>query len=313
MLKKDDDVSWFSVAEFYIGKSYFALRKEDLAINQFIKVDSIFKHTAFVFPELQDNYEILIRHYHQNNNNQKEFACTKDLLKVDSILIKDFPYLSLKIYKDYDSQIVMLVKNKTERQNRWGLLIIFILITIVMILSYGILKYYQNEKFIRYKYKELEEKLLRQSKAKGSSFENIPFQVKTTISPAIFADIQQKLKAFEENMDFTENGITIEKLADNFDTNKFYLSQYINDTRGVNFSKYLSMLRINYITQLIYDDPKYLRLNIQGLADECGISSRTNFSNLFQEFNGIRPADFIKKRRKELEERKFSTFELHKK
>ena len=52
----------------------------------------------------------------------------------------------------------------------------------------------------------------------------------------------------------------------------------------------------------MYDNSYYLQLKIQGLADECGISSRQNFSDLFQEINGIRPTDFIKQRKKELEE-----------
>ena len=52
----------------------------------------------------------------------------------------------------------------------------------------------------------------------------------------------------------------------------------------------------------MYEDPYYLRLKIQSLADACGISSRQNFSDLFQEINGIRPTDFIKQRKKELEE-----------
>ena len=52
----------------------------------------------------------------------------------------------------------------------------------------------------------------------------------------------------------------------------------------------------------MYDNPKYLRLKVQGLADECGIGSRQNFSDLFQEINGIRPTDFIKQRKKEMEE-----------
>ena len=59
----------------------------------------------------------------------------------------------------------------------------------------------------------------------------------------------------------------------------------------------------------MYENPQYLRLKIQGLANECGISSRQNFSDLFLEINNIRPTDFIKQRRKELEERKISGFE----
>lgn len=303
VLKKNDDAYWISVSEFYIGKSYLGLGKENMAIRQFEKVDSIFKKRAFIFPELQDNYDCLIHYYQQKNNSQKELAYTKDLLKVDAILKKDFPYLSSKLHTGYDGQILTEAKNKSENQNKWGLLVIIILAVIVLLLSFGIWKYYQNKKLVELKYNELEKKLQRQNKTEEStSYENISVQGKGLISADIFADLQQKLKDFENSLGFKESGLTIDRLANSFNTNKLYLSQYINDTEGSNFSKYLSALRINYITQLMHNDSKYLRLNIQGLADECGISSRTNFSNLFQEINGIRPTDFIRQRKKELGE-----------
>lgn len=303
VLKKNDDAYWISVSEFYIGKSYLGLGKENMAIRQFEKVDSIFKKRAFIFPELQDNYDCLIHYYQQKNNSQKELAYTKDLLKVDAILKKDVPYLSSKLHTGYDGQILTEAKNKSENQNKWGLLVIIILAVIVLLLSFGIWKYYQNKKLVELKYNELEKKLQRQNKTEEStSYENISVQGKGLISADIFADLQQKLKDFENSLGFKESGLTIDRLANSFNTNKLYLSQYINDTKGSNFSKYLSALRINYITQLMHNDSKYLRLNIQGLADECGISSRTNFSNLFQEINGIRPTDFIRQRKKELGE-----------
>lgn len=110
----------------------------------------------------------------------------------------------------------------------------------------------------------------------------------------------EKLKEFEDSRKFKEKGITLPQLAETFQTNTTYLSQYINDVMGVNFNKYLSALRINYITELMYNDSKVLEYSVQGLADECGISSRQNFSDLFLEINGIRPTDFIKQRKKEI-------------
>lgn len=177
------------------------------------------------------------------------------------------------------------------------------MIAFVVLLSFGIWRYYQNEKVIKQKYAELEKKLRQQNEKPVSiSYENISIQSKSVLSEDVFTDLQMKLKDFEINEGFKENGLTIERLAETFKTNKTYLSQYINDTKGVNFSKYLSTLRINYISHLMYTEPKYLRLKVQGLAEECGMSSRQNFSDLFQEINGIRPTDFIKQRKKELEE-----------
>lgn len=100
----------------------------------------------------------------------------------------------------------------------------------------------------------------------------------------------EKLKEFEDTKSFKEKGITLPQLAENFKTNTTYLSQYINDVMGVNFNKYISTLKINYVTDLMYNDAKVLSYSVQGLADECGISSRQNFSDLFLEING-NPSD----------------------
>ena len=62
----------------------------------------------------------------------------------------------------------------------------------------------------------------------------------------------------------------------------------------------MAELRINYITNLLNTNSKYLNYTIEALADECGIAARQNFSNLFFDINGIRPTDYIKNRKKEL-------------
>lgn len=302
VLNKYDDFYWYSVSDFYIGKSYLELGKENLAIKQFEKVDSIFQKRQFIVPELLENYSFLIKYYQNKNDSQKELDYSKKLLKADSILNKDFKYLSAKIHKDYDTQILEESKNKLEKRNKWGIGTILILVSIVLILALLTWKYYNNGKQIKLKYLELEKKLQKHTEATSLSYESISNYGKSVLSNDVFTDLQYKLKEFEDNNEFIEKGLSLSLLAEKINTNTSYLSQYINDTKEMNFNKYLSTLRINYITQLMYNDSKYLKLKIQGLADECGIGSRQNFSDLFQEINGIRPTDFIKQRKKELEE-----------
>lgn len=129
------------------------------------------------------------------------------------------------------------------------------------------------------------------------------------MSEEVYKDLQDKLEKFEKEKQFLEKGMTLNKLASIFETNSTYLSQFINETKSMNFSRYLGILRINYITQLMYENEKYLNYTIQSLSDECGIASRQNFSDLFQEINGLRPTEFIKKRKKDIEDMKSSTNE----
>ena len=304
LFKKNSDVYWIAVSNFYIGKSFYEQNKQELAINQFEKVDTIFKRSQFIFPELQENYELLISYYQKHKDSRKELLYTKSLLKVDSILKKDFPKLSSQIHRRYDNEILSEAKNNLENRSRWGMGFISILVITVIILFLWGWKYYQNEKLIKQKYSELEERLQRNSMPPVSiSYENTPPKSRLIVSEEVFSDLQNKLNKFEATKGFTKQGLTIEQLAETLNSNKSYLSQCINDVKGVNFSKYISNLRISYITQLMYSDPKYLKLKIQTLAEECGMSSRQSFSDLFQEINGIRPTDFIKQRKKELEEK----------
>lgn len=301
VLKKNNDFSWTSVADFYIGKSYLGLGKQERAVQQFEKVDSIFQKHKFIVPELRENYELLIKYWKEKKDDKQELHYTKNLLKADSILAKDFPYLSAKIHKDYDTQILEDAKGKLETQNHWSLGAILLLIIAVIGLIFTAWKLYKKEKLIRKKYSELEERLQTHRPKPLVSYENISQQSKAVISKDVFTDLAEKLKGFEDSQSFKEKGITLPQLAENFKTNTTYLSQYINDVMGVNFNKFISTLRINYITDLMYNDNKVLSYSVQGLADECGISSRQNFSDLFLEINGIRPTDFIKQRKKELE------------
>lgn len=302
IFNKDDDFYWSSVSEFYIGKSYLGLGEEDLGIKQFEKVDSIFQKKEFIVPELLENYNFLINYYQKRSDSKKELEYSKKLLKADNILNRDFKYLSAKIHKDYDKQILEESKTKLEARNKWGFRTIMILISILVIVTFLAWKFYKNGKQIKLQYFELENKLKQQNKPTSLLYENISIYGKSILSEDVFIDLQNKLKQFETSEGFKENGLTIDKLANVLQTNKSYLSLYINDVKEMNFSKYISTLRINYITRLMYDNSYYLQLKIQGLADECGISSRQNFSDLFQEINGIRPTDFIKQRKKELEE-----------
>ncbi|WP_241277900.1 MULTISPECIES: helix-turn-helix domain-containing protein [Chryseobacterium] len=302
ILNKDDDFYWSSVSDFYIGKSYLGLGKEDLAIKQFEKVDSIFQKRQFIVPELLENYNFLIKYYQNKKNSEKELEYSKKLLKADSILNRDFKFLSEKIHKDYDKEILEESKTRLEARNKWGFGTIAILITVLLIVALLAWKFYKNGKQIKLKYLELEDKLKQQNKPSSLPYESISNYGKSVLSEDVFIDLQNKLKEFEAGDSFKENGLTIDKLANTLGSNKSYLSQYINDVKGMNFSKYISTLRIDYITKLMYEDTHYLQLKVQGLADECGIGSRQNFSDLFQEINGIRPTDFIKQRKKELEE-----------
>lgn len=297
-----NDFGWITVNYFYIGKSYLATNDHQKAMLYFEKVDSIFNEYQFILPELRENYELLIHQYKDEKDVAKELYYTKQLLKADQIISKDFTYLSSIIHREYDTKTLLEEKERLEKTTSRGIwLIIFLVITASSLMILLVIKN-KNERTIKINYKILEEKILNNSCL--PSHEQIILKVrddeKSVLNEKMIKTILIKLKCFEEKYGFIENGLTLNKLAHKLNTNSNYLSQIINEYKGMNFNKYLSELRINYITNKLYNDKVYLNYKIETLAEKCGIASRTNFSNLFQEINGIRPTDFIKNRLKTL-------------
>ncbi|USL94879.1 helix-turn-helix transcriptional regulator [Riemerella anatipestifer] len=293
---KNKDIVWESISYMYLGKAHIDLHQQDRGILYLKKVDSIFNKTNFVIPELRKNYELLIRHAKQNNDKEQELYFINQLLKIDQILSKDFNELSSKIHKDYDTAKLLEEKARLENENNWILIAGVILTLVLCLLIYF---HYKKVRHIQKTYSALEEKL----KTNPSIVPVQTLEVLPSPNPIpdkkIYNEILQKLETFENELGFTEKGLTLKKLSEKLETNSKYLSQVINENKNNSFSKYIAELRINYITQQMYNDKKILNLTVESLAEKCGIPSRQNFSDLFLEINGIRPTDFIKERKKE--------------
>lgn len=298
--KRYNDFTWTSFSYFYIGKSYENLKKEKEAIEYFTKVDSIFQKQQFIIPELRSNYESLINYYNKTQNTQNELYYTKQLLSADKILNSDFQYLTNKIHKEYDTQALLEKQRSLESKSIFGTIALICAIIIIAVLF--LILYYRGkrEKYIKYKYKILQDKL--EAKELPSDDKNLVPEQKIGISDNIAKDILIKLNEFEKKKTFRKKGITLSDLAKSFGTNTKYLSMVINEYKGKKFTTYINELRINYITRELYHDTRLLDYTIEGLAEQCGISSRQNFSEFFNEINGIRPAEFIKKRKLELKD-----------
>lgn len=299
-IRNSRDFARLSVNYFFIGKSYLAMKDAKKSVDYFRKIDSVFNKHQFILPELRENYEILINYSKKNKDQERQLYYTGQLLKADSIMSKDFSYLSPKIHKDYDTRTLLEEKNKLQKINYLVIVIVILLIIWAIGLIMLFTKKQKKAKEIKQQYILLEEKFVNENTAEEIP-QNPIEEKRINLHESKVEELLRKLQAFENKKGFIQKGLTISKLASQLGTNSSYLSQVINEHKGGNFNKYLSQLRINYITTLLFEDKKYLKYNIETLARECGIASRQNFSDLFYEINGIRPTDFIKKRMQEIE------------
>ena len=298
---RNGDFTWEPFIYFYIGKCYLALNNEKEAVANFQKVDILFNNYQFILPEIRENYELLIRYYQNQSDHKQQLYYTTQLLKVSDVIDRDFAYLSPKIHKEYDTHTLQNEKIKLEEANFRGLSLNIGLgiLAVSLVIFLGV--YYRREKKIRYQYLLLEKKIMTKETSKQTICLQSTNNKKSGLSLEKTQNILNKLEMFEEKKEFTQRGLTVHKLAQQFNTNYKYLSWVINKYKGKNFTKYLNELRIEYITWLLFNDKKYLDYKVESLSEECGIAARQNFSDLFYEINGLRPTDFIRKRKAELQ------------
>lgn len=308
ILKKNDDFTWISVIYFYKGKCYENLGKEQTAIENYEKVDSIFKKKNFLLPEVRQNYERLINYYKKSSNPTKQLYYTNQLLKVDNVLGNDFKYLSTKIHKEYDTK--SLIEAKKDLQNKNNIGKILLIISLILVSALAVLLYFWRKRKIEIQ--EKYEELLVRINDTDSKSENKYIALESSekkapkVDEKLVKSLLAKLSDFEKKNLYLEKGFTLNKMAVLFETNTSYISQIINDYKGKNFNSYINDLRIDYATQKIYNDKQWRKFSVEDIANESGFSNRQSFSNYFFERNGIRPADFLKKRKQEIENSKIT-------
>lgn len=303
IFRKEEDFGREQINNLFIGKTYQTRKIADSAEIFYIKNDSIFSRHKFLFPQTREGYEFLINRAKETGDKDKQLYYTSQLLKADSIMQKDFAFLSEKIHKEYDTQRLLEEKEKLENKNSGLNYLVWVLGAFLLSAVVTSAIFRNREKKIRLQYDKLEKKFLHQQEKKESS--EIP--LKSIPENEVRSDIAENdwkilalLNQFEKGSAFTQKGYTVSKMAEELNVGTSELSRIINQHKGVNFSKYLSTLRIKYITDKLFSDKKYLEYKVEALALECGIASRQNFSDLFTEINGMRPKDFIALRRKEL-------------
>lgn len=302
VILKRKDFAWASVIYYHLGKIAEAQNNSAEAIRYYSEIDTIFEKHEFILPEVYGSYNYLIEYY-RNNDVNKQLYYTNQLLKADSAISKDYPYLSSKLYKDYDRKTLIEqqegIEKSSQRKIRFAKILIFSGTIVIGLLIFR----YSKDRKIKKQYNMLQKRIsdgtyIVKDIVQDETVEDT--SRKTSLTLEMSLEIREKLEKFELEKQFLKKGLTEKDVAVKLSTNSHYLSVYINEHKGMNFNKYIAELRINYITNLLNTNNMYLRFTIEALAKECGIASRQNFSNLFYDINGIRPTDYIKKRKQEL-------------
>jgi tetratricopeptide (TPR) repeat protein len=118
---------------YYLGLAYAGRGNREKAIQNFIKVDSLYEKTKSLTPEFISGYPFLISHYKERNDQENQLKYVSKLMSIDSTLQKNYRELSKKLQLEYDTPrllsekenlILSLQKNQTT--SSFGMLALII-------------------------------------------------------------------------------------------------------------------------------------------------------------------------------------------
>lgn len=336
IIAENDDFANEATAYFYLGLNYQHLNQKDNAMVYFKKIDAIFNKHNYSNPEIKDAYTYLISYYREQKNTEEELYYTNQLLKVMKLLQTEYKSLVGTLHSNFDIKTLIADKkhleNNLNKQNTLTNILFFTGITIVIILLLVVIHNYRKRKEFLKNYNDL----LKQREPlpiEESTDESYPIvsnslnplainvnewgkyilpitnDIKDTaiVDDKILKELIRHLNAFEKNLLFLNKDITLNDLATQWNTNRTYLSQFINSYKEKSFIDYLNSLRISYFLDKVDTDKKWSKYKIQAIADQLGFSSARSFSSAFMKSTGMSPSFYLQQVNLEKEKEIIST------
>lgn len=282
---------------FYYAKSYEGLNKIDLALKYFEKVDSIYKNIKYITPEFVNGYHFLIKYYKNKENKEKQLYYLNTMMTIDSTFQINYKELTKKLSKDYDIPLLIkekeIIINELESGKRNNYYIIASLFFSVLIfLIFGIIQT-RLKKTYKLRFEELVNK-----NVSTSTFDEKSNKEKASedlnISDDIIQIILKELKDFEKNKLYLNPNISVQSLANDFNTNSRYLSAIINAKKQKTFVNYINDLRIDNIVKELKSNTILRKYTMKAISEEAGFKTAESFSKAFFKRTGLKPSYFIK-------------------
>ncbi|KAF2514900.1 helix-turn-helix domain-containing protein [Flavobacterium foetidum] len=300
---KDNDMGNILAAYFYLGKTYEGLGKKESAVDNYLKVDSIYLKTNEITEEFTDGYPYLIAYYKNKGDKENQLRYISKFMSINNLLQKKYRSFNKLVKNEYDIPHLISDKEnlitslKREKVNfYWG--IGTLVLGIMAISVFGTYQFQLTKKYrIRF------EKLMRESTIKDlpkTSNElkqnkiNDSKNEEIGIGEELILQILEKLNCFEQEKGFLKSDISVQSLSALFQTNSKYLSKIVNTYRNKTFVQYINDLRVECAIENLKKDKKLRKYTIQALALEFGFNNSESFSAAFYKKSGLKPTYFIK-------------------
>lgn len=286
----------FNLAYSYMYLGKIALERFDTvkAIQNLEKAHYLIEAQESKIPDLSDIYKSLWTINKVAGNTEKELQYLTSYIEYETELTNEFKELYPAINKEYDipnliSEKESVISRLNEKNSSKTFLISLLLLLSLAIMASAI---YQSKR--RTYYKSKVEEVIRNLEEKNNRGNNTERLKVSGISEEVVKEILQKLDYFEQHNQFLDNALTLNRLAEKFETNSSYLSKVVNTYKDSSFSKYLSALRIEYIIKELVANQQMRNYTVKAIAREAGFNNAESFSRAFREKAKIYPSAFIK-------------------
>jgi len=252
-----------------------------------------------IYKELKDSYDSM-----NNISKHNQYLNLYSSLN-DSINRTD----KRSIIEESRNQIKKSVETVKKNQNKAFNKIIIVSATIALLIIIAIWTvFYRKNRKIKSNFSLLIENIKNENKksvndqievvedpVNETESHHMGHNTKVTISNDTEKKILKKLKVFEESHRFLKKDINLTSMSHQQNTNPKYLSEVIRIHKSQHFNTYINSLRINYIVQKLYNEPKYREYKISYLAEECGYTSPQVFVIAFKKQTGVTPSYYIER------------------
>lgn len=294
---KNNDNNNILASYYYRAKAYQGLGVKIKALENYKKVDSLYKLNSFISPEFSDGYKFIIDYYKDKGDKENQLKYLTTYLEIQNQFQKEYRILSMNLKNDYDLPNLVrdkesLIKSLKNDEQKYFWLIILLVVFALSFLSISI---FQNRQ--KRKYKLNFEKIISQNFNTEMDEDVLVKEVpkkETNLSNHLIKELDDKLKNFEKNKSYKNSTIGIQYLANEFNTNTKYLSLFVNEFKNKTFVNYINDLRIDNIVEELKTKPNLRKYTIAALAEEAGFNTAESFSNAFYKRTKIKPSYFIK-------------------
>ncbi|RZJ36594.1 MAG: AraC family transcriptional regulator [Flavobacterium sp.] len=290
-LQRKGDKPNETVAYFYIANVLWNQRRYDEAIPFLLKVDSNFSEQNYLRPDLLKSYIFLKDYYRRKGDWESEVYFIERLLKADSIIKKDYAYLTTKINTIYNAK--ELITEKEQAQERTKIVSATAGIIIAALVAISILLYFRHRK-IKKRYKDFKLLMDRDPSTVAAARSGTSYlESSLDLNPEVAETLLRKLESFEKNRRYLEKDMTLVKLATMLNTNQKYVTKIIAHYRGKKTIEYISDLKIDYIVVKLKNESRYRKYTNKALGEEAGFGSTQIFTKTFKSRTGMSPTWFI--------------------